>query len=1377
MFEEHYILVCGTFNCTPTPQRLPDPQKTALSFGPNALSFRPLTLFSGTNALDIRPNAYFTGMMCRTLTLICLLLSLSQPLFSQSEMAALVRTITVEDGLPQGWVTSMVQDRQGFIWIASKGLSRYDGRSFIHYWHSNADTGSLSGNQIRLLYADDHNNLWVYFIDTTAIDLVNTLTGRVRHISAEPAFAWLHHWYGAQVVQQGGQYFCGRPEKLVAFDMATGRQQPIRLPAGEVILASGNMKDKPLFSTNKALYAVNRGQLKRLVTFPYLPVSTDSVSKLIGVHWFAFARLDWDRNGNLLCPGAGGFFVCYAASGTAQYFPFPTSLFYDSFLKQTGGTIFSISNGKLIRISNDYRLLPVQVAAVKWVNNPSLIDHSGLLWVAAGNGNGIRVINVQPNNFHATPNVSGFSHDLLLPWLNNPIPDLDGSSYMLRWAKDTGGYIWVSCPGIHFANQQTNLHNYIFRLNQNTITPVDFKDAEPHYFTFSNSGQCWAVMEQQPKRWLAKANLQKGSYQRVVALPDDPGLFNGYITTIANTVCVVIEDSLLLYDMATIHCTRYTKQQLGISASMLMALPDPQHNNLLWIATQGSGIVLLNIATGKTKHFTPANGLPDSIVYSMMADRHGYFWCSSNKGIFRFNPKHGSTISFTVKDGLPGNEFNRYHFMEMPDGRFAFGGPAGYTLFHPDSIFIDYFQPPTIISDIQINNQPLSAINTHFKDTVISSLQRIELPYDQNFLTIRFAGLQYENPGKIQYRYKMEELDQDWILSGTEAIARYTAMNTGHYTFLANTANTSGMWSKQVKKLEITILPQWWKTGWSYLLYTFIVTGIGYALYRNWLQRAKAKQQIILQQQETEQLKAVDEMKSRFFSNITHEFRTPLSLIIGPAGKMLQQEPAAEWKKNIQVIDRNARQMLLLINQLLDMAKLEAGNIKISLRRGNIYPFVQDEMRAFEATAAAKNIHLQLTATDNQEENLFDAEKLHAILSNLISNAVKFTPSGGTIAIEVNALEEEKIVLFSFQVKDSGIGITPEKLPFIFNRFYQVEDNTTRNYEGTGIGLALAKELAELMGGTLTVKSEPGKGTCFMLQLVFAKAFDENVAKYQPVQQQRSILDNKIRLSYQVNETKPLILVVEDNEELREFITQIFSKDYRVLSAANGEEGLRIANEELPDVIISDLMMPGMDGRDFCTAIKTNIATNHIAFILLTAKASPVSVIENLQNKADDYLTKPFIVEELQLRVKNMIERQESVRQHFRQQLAFIHLDNRTISKTEVFPPLSNPFLEELYTVIEKKLDDSEFSVDKLATGVAMSKRTLTRKLSSMANVSPAELIKSVRLKKAAELLQSGMGVAETTYRVGYESPASFSTLFKEAYGVPPSEYKTQASG
>ena len=529
----------------------------------------------------------------------------------------------------------------------------------------------------------------------------------------------------------------------------------------------------------------------------------------------------------------------------------------------------------------------------------------------------------------------------------------------------------------------------------------------------------------------------------------------------------------------------------------------------------------------------------------------------------------------------------------------------------------------------------------------------------------------------------------------------------------------------------------------------------------------------VSQLRESIRAKSVADLKARFFDNITHEFRTPLSLIIAPVDAMLQDEQhQGSTRRGLMTVRRNAHQLLHLINQLLDLAKLESDNLPVVESQGDAVAFLAGVVDSFQPFAEQKDLILTFTANKLVKEALLDTDKWQKILANLLSNALKFTGPGGQISVNCNVGQAGVTIT----VTDTGIGITHEHLPHIFDRFYQVDTTLTRAYEGSGIGLALAYELARRVGGHLSAASVPGEGTTFTVDLPIRSALGNEIVSVRPQVTpspdivEEELIDRGAVLTESIDPLLPIILLVEDNAELRSFMAESLAGQYQILTAANGCIGLDIARRELPDVVVSDVMMPEMDGYQLTHHLKTDPITDHIAVVLLTARTASDSRREGLEQGADDYLTKPFDLDELRLRLRNLVNRQQKLRSYYRRQFSSDILVSPLPQETSR-PTVQDVFLAKLKSIVETHLDDSPFRTEQLAEEVAMSLRTLTRKLSTMVGVTPVRFIRNYRLHRATELLGAGHSVSETAYRVGFEHPANFATAFKEVFLQTPSEF------
>ncbi|MFN8346554.1 MAG: two-component regulator propeller domain-containing protein [Spirosomataceae bacterium] len=791
---------------------------------------------------------------------------------------------------------------------------------------------------------------------------------------------------------------------------------------------------------------------------------------------------------------------------------------------------------------------------------------------------------------------------------------------------------------------------------------------------------------------------------------------------------------------------------------------DPQGN--LWLSDLLNGLFCFNPRSRKFKHYSIKNGLSHNSVMDILADNHGYLWLSTYRGVCRFDPKTQQFRTFTETHGLKGMIF-RYPSFKDAKGQLFFLSQQGINTLTDGQFYDDPYPPQTVLTDIDIFNRKVPIGPDKPLSEPAYMAEKITLPHDQNDLTFHFSALYFNRAAECQYAVKLEPYDKDWVQIGTERQVRYLALTPGHYTFRVKAANADGLWNTKAVSIQVIIVPPWWVAWWAFLIYALASAGmiLGFIRYR--VKQLKLRQEVEFKHRETERLQAVDEMKTRFFTNITHEFRTPLSLIIGPTEKLLlDQTLSAAFRQSLNTVQRNARQLLHLINQLLDLSKLEAGSMPVTEFRGDIMEFMNQQLELIRSMAEDKQIDLHLTSNGLSGEYLFDAAKWERILSNLLTNAIKFTPPKGTVNISVRTISEKWTEL---SVSDTGIGIAPDKLPHVFDRFYQADDSKTRSNSGTGIGLALVRELTELMEGQVRISSELNKGTQVSVRLPAEKvtiASGSVGADYLHKESEKVLPLLSNPAITEVVSAPRVILVVEDHDELRAFIRESLSPEFQVMTATNGEEGWTLTQQELPDIVISDLMMPVMDGYELCQRIKTNPNTDHIAVVMLTARSSPEYRMEGFLQGADDYLVKPFNSQELQVRIHNRIAHRQKLQAYYAHQLSQPEIGQKTAS---------DPFLEKIYRLLEDHLDDSSFGVDELAIGLAMSRRTLHRKLNSLLNLPASDLIQQYRLKRAAELLSAGQPVSQTAYQVGFESPQYFAKTFKALYHLTPTEFIHQA--
>ena len=795
-------------------------------------------------------------------------------------------------------------------------------------------------------------------------------------------------------------------------------------------------------------------------------------------------------------------------------------------------------------------------------------------------------------------------------------------------------------------------------------------------------------------------------------------------------------------------------------------------SGILWITTYGGGLNKLHFDEQGIPHFTPystKNGLPNNTLYGILEDKKGFLWISSNKGISKFDPRTETFRNYDVRDGLQHNEFNNGAYFKNEKGELFFGGIHGFNTFHPKDIKDDHYQSQIAFTAFKLFDQEVQAGESPLKKS-INETDTLVLSYRHAVFSLEFAALDFSLPEKNSYSYKLKGFNKDWSPRKKERKVTFTNLDPGIYTLRIRAWNSDDIRIEKERALSIVILPPWWKTSWAYALWVLLSLSILFIVFRFYIGRLRLRDQLQLEHRESKRLQEMDRIKSNFFSNITHEFRTPLTLILGPAQQLLSQLKEEALRKQAYLIERNGRKLLRLINQLLDLSKLESRNMSVSLNHGDLVWYVGEVVQAFRSLANQKQITLHFDTKIPKLNMDFDPDKLEKVLSNLLSNALKFTPEGGTVQVQMEKKDSNETGPFvTIRVKDNGMGIAAEELPRIFDRFYQVDASHTREAEGTGIGLSLCKELTELMGGSIHVDSIKELGTEFQLCLPIITGKTTQALKQERDFDVEAWLsktpEETVKLQQTATKTpNALILLTEDNPDLRQFISQQLQNRYTVLEASNGKEALKQAREHTPDLILCDVMMPGMDGFEVSRQLKKDPKTSHIPIIFLTAKTAMESKLEGLETGADAYLTKPFHFRELKLRIQKLIEQREQLRERY-QKILSLQPEAVEVDSMEA------RFLQELKTHIEANMQDEHFDVEALSQAMHMSRSQLGRKLKALSGHSPKELINKFRLERAYELLSQKAGaVAEIAFRVGFHEAAYFSDRFKKTFGMAPTE-------
>lgn len=793
----------------------------------------------------------------------------------------------------------------------------------------------------------------------------------------------------------------------------------------------------------------------------------------------------------------------------------------------------------------------------------------------------------------------------------------------------------------------------------------------------------------------------------------------------------------------------------------------------IWVGTM-NGVYVFNTQNGKTYRYGKEEGMTNEMIQDLVVDKLGVVWVTTANGLCRIRRTRSSEQPFALTMFDSQNKLGDAKFLpktaaSMADGKLFFGSSTGFYIVDPIQVKDMEYTGHPVFTSLLVNNQEVVAGKEYDGRVILpfalSTTRKIVLEHDENFITVHFSGLNFDMPHHTYYKYRLQGVNNDWIeISPQDGIGRanYTDLAPGTYKLEVYSAGLDKVWSKQSATLEIEVLAPLWATWWAKLLYllafiALMVFGVRWKIEQN------------RKRMENEKYKELEEMKYRFFTNISHEFRTLLTLIITPIGSLLRRTTDTESRAQLNEVSKNAGDLLQLVNQLLDFRKMEMNGERLSLASGNLDEFIQYTTMKFAPLSEQKNISLKFEDKTGGLFMYFDRDKLGKILTNLLSNAFKFTKSGGVVKVELSKCFIDSRRYARIIVEDTGCGISKEEQAHVFERFYRAEQKQAAKQIGSGIGLNMVYEYVKLHQGKISLESEEGKGSRFFVDIptdlkhaLLQEAAQDNQFVSSPA---TDAVDGATEVQG-AKKIEKTVMVVEDNDDFRHFLHRELSHIYnKVLVAKDGMEGALKAEKENPDLIVSDVMMPRMNGTDMCRRIKENIETSHIPVILLTAWSTDDGRTEGYKAGADAYIAKPFDMEVLLARISNLLEKQEERKQDFSHSIS---LDPKTV--TDSSP--DEDFLNEVIGHIEKNIDNSEYTIDSLAGDVVMSRMSFYRKMKSLTGQTPADFIRTVRLKTAAKLLKEGnCNVSEACYRTGFASPQNFSKHFKEMFGVLPSQY------
>ena len=815
---------------------------------------------------------------------------------------------------------------------------------------------------------------------------------------------------------------------------------------------------------------------------------------------------------------------------------------------------------------------------------------------------------------------------------------------------------------------------------------------------------------------------------------------------------------------------------------ILSICKDPvQSHEYFWIGTAGGGLVKFNKKDTSFKPFEGNVHLPSQNVNSILTDKLGSLWIGTDKGVAKIGLETKNKVEtikiFNKSNGLLTSDFSYYYghnAMKTKDGDLIFSGPKSFHIVKPDQIKTDPFSPPFYISDYFIHyNSAKSDSTLSYTKNQSGNIDKLVLPYTKNTLGIEITALDYVSTQELTYAFFLENFDNEWINNGDHQVIHYPKLPPGDFYLKVKVANSDGVWSKPKSVLQLEIERPWWLSRLAYVVYLCLIAMLMGALMYWQRKRHELQLRVEIANMEAGKLKEMDALKSKFFTNISHEFRTPLTLIMNPVEDLLDRVSDVSDRKALIMIKRNAKQLLHYISEILDLTKLEANQMKLHISKVDLVEFAKYLIAPYESWLDQKRINLNFTESNNEIFAFLDPDKLNTILGNLLSNAIKYSSEGGTIDFILALKSGQGKDLIVIKIRNSGVGIPKENIPFVFNRYYRADSQAGGKVYGSGIGLALVKELVTLHQGTIEVHSEVGKFTEFVITFPHGEcptneednlkpgkgAVDLEVLPHQMAQDVAAVKCNSPE-----GTGDKIILVIEDNSDMRSILKNGLMHDYKILEAKNGKQGEELAIKSCPDLIISDVMMPKKNGFEVAYALKRNVVTSHIPIILLTAKAEITDKIEGLETGADDYLIKPFNSQELRTRVKNLLEQRKNLKEKY---------STLSLIKTDESPATSidESFLQKVIKVIEDQYTDPNFKVQDIMDQMSMSRAQIHRKIKALTDKTPNELIRTYRLEQASKMLKSKTSsISEIAYQVGFSNTSYFNRVFKEYFGHTPSE-------
>lgn len=1312
-------------------------------------------------------------------------------------------SVEIRDAPPFPLVDCIFQDSRGFMWMGTYGgLYQYDGYTITHYFRNPGDTSGLGDNRVRSIFEDHHGNLWLG--TQLGLHFLDVRSGEFRSFTGQE-YLIERTIINKIVGDTRGRLWISTNQKIYQVSAADLKfEEILSTPVGE----GSFVRDLAVDDRGDLWMTIGQQLLRREGISNQID---DITPENLITHIGEIKRILPDNDGSLWLVGTAGIGQYQPESHKMIRFISIEELNSNDFLNPSvvlrGDQLIVAGNG-IVHVdlsTGEYTRQPVDLEdpdnLAKNRSTSIYLNNQDQLWI--GNVSG------RPYHCDLSKRYFHFVHvDLFEP--------IKGVQLLYELYEIWPGYLlFPRSDGLHLLEYRTGKterfpYKPSFRSTnwfQGATTYLEegtnlwigtgrglflFDKSQRKFIDFGEGLTGFELLQQFAVRdilrdshgYLWVATWASGVFKidflegRVIsytfpstAIYSDNNSCRSLYEDRAGHIWIGTRTGLLKYfpQLDSFRVYRHVEDDpFSMSESTAFCIYEDTLG-YIWSGSYGGGLNRLDPVSEQFQHITVREGLLNNNIFSLVPDRQGNLWLLSFDGITRLNPYTRQIDHFTYDDGLGNRGYDGFLYGKSPyTGELFFGGRQGIDIFHPDSITISDYKPPLHLTGFQLFNEPVpigpdktSNDGQFYLDQHISGIREINLPFDQRVITFEYAALDFTGPENIQYAYQLEGFDADWQYVQNKRSVTYTNLDPGDYTFKVKSTNADGVWNDTFTALGLMVIPPWWATWWAYLLYMVLVVTMLFAFYYYQKRRWALQAALQLQERETGRLKELDTLKTNLYTNITHEFRTPLTVISGMA-ELVRSQPKEWMAKGTLLIEDHSRKLLNMVNQMLDLQKIEAGKMELRPVHSEIIAFLNYLAESFQFMARSKDVAFLIEHDVDFFSMDFDPEKVAGVASNLLSNAIKYTPKG-KVVLKTRVEEGDWFII---EIIDTGMGIPPEKIDIIFDRFYQVEQGSTRRGEGTGIGLALVKEFIRLMQGNIEVDSHPDRGSRFTVRL--------------PVTHQAAPAATDLRLGVEailpLNEAIPVdsetgnnqetggqILIVEDNPDVRRYLRVLLQDLYQIVEAADGEAGVRMSLELVPDLIICDVMMPGMDGFMVCRMLREDDLTTHIPVILLTARADLTSKVEGLAQGADAYLTKPFLPVELLAQISMLLKQRARLQQIYRQQI-----------KEDVVPMTAapaDPLLSKLDDLLLSQISNEMLDIQQICRRLGVSRSQLHNKIKALTGLSTSIFIRRIRLREARRLIRNtDLNISEIAYSVGFKDPNFFSRVYRNEFGESPRE-------